>query len=80
MIKKKIINFIPNFYFGGVEKTNITLSKELSKSGYEVELLTNNFLNNRLSKNNKHKIKSFNKKKMSNIILDLTKHIRKTKA
>ncbi|MBO98935.1 MAG: hypothetical protein CL730_01520 [Chloroflexi bacterium] len=79
MIKKKIINFIPNFYFGGVEKTNITLSKELSKSGYEVELLTNNFLNNRLSKNNKHKIKSFNKKKMSNIILDLTKHIRKTK-
>ena len=79
MIKKKIINFIPNFYFGGVEKTNITLSKELSKSGYEVELLTNNFLNNRLSKNNKHKIKSFNKKKMSNIILDLIKHIRKEK-
>tara|TARA_B100000073_G_scaffold333254_1_gene324533 strand:- start:2088 stop:3197 length:1110 start_codon:yes stop_codon:yes gene_type:complete len=79
LIKKKIINFIPNFYFGGVENTNITLSKELSKSGYEVELLTNNFLNNNLSKNNKYKIKSFNKKKMSNIILDFTKHIRKEK-
>ena len=41
MTNKKILNFIPNFSFGGVETTNINLTKKLIDFGYEVELLTN---------------------------------------
>ena len=43
MTNKKILNFIPNFSFGGVETTNINLSETLIKFGYEVELLTNDY-------------------------------------
>ena len=41
MSNKKILNFIPNFSFGGVETTNINLTEKLIDFGYEVELLTN---------------------------------------
>ena len=42
MTNKKILNFIPNFSFGGVEITNLNLSKELSDLNYEVDFVTNN--------------------------------------
>ena len=43
MTNKKILNFIPNFSFGGVETTNINLSETLIKFGYEVDLVTNDY-------------------------------------
>ena len=77
MSNKKILNFIPNFYFGGVENTNITLSRELQKLGYEVNLLTNNIIDNNFLNNGIENIKSFKKRKMSQVLFDLTKYIKK---
>ena len=79
MLKKKILNFIPNFYFGGVENSNINLTNELRKMGYKVEILTNNILNPKLVNENNLDIKSLNKKKMSQIIFDLFKYIKTQK-
>ena len=76
MYKKKILNFIPNFYFGGVENTNITLSNQLRNSGYDVDLRTNVFLDPKFEDINNIHIKSFNKRRMSQIIFDLVKYIK----
>jgi hypothetical protein len=36
---KKVINFVPNFNFGGVENSNINLNRELRNLGFDTELL-----------------------------------------
>ena len=79
MINKKILNFIPNFSFGGVETTNLNLSKELSSLNYKVDFVTNNVtnLNNNLKQS--VKIKSFNESKMRFCLIHLIKYIRLTK-
>ena len=41
MDNHRILNFIPNFDFGGVENTNLNLSEGLINSGYKVDLVTN---------------------------------------
>ena len=78
MTNKKILNFIPNFSFGGVETTNINLSETLIKFGYEVDLLTNDY--KRVNKpeyfNN---VKSLRKSKMLFCLLPLMKYINNTK-
>ena len=78
MINKKILNFIPNFSFGGVETTNINLSETLIKFGYEVDLITNDYQRVNKSKyfNN---IKSLRKSKMLFCLLPLIKYINNTK-
>ena len=58
MINKKILNFIPNFSFGGVETTNLNLSRELSDLNYEVDFVTNNITNIDYEFNQSVKIKS----------------------
>ena len=78
MTNKKILNFIPNFSFGGVETTNINFSETLIKFGYEVDLLTNDY--KRVNKpeyfNN---VKSLRKSKMLFCLLPLIKYINNTK-
>ena len=78
MTNKKILNFIPNFSFGGVETTNINLSETLIKFGYEVDLITNDYQRVNKSKyfNN---IKSLRKSKMLFCLLPLIKYINNTK-
>tara|TARA_B100001996_G_scaffold334460_1_gene284592 strand:+ start:203 stop:1318 length:1116 start_codon:yes stop_codon:yes gene_type:complete len=76
MNKKKILNFIPNFYFGGVENSNITLSNELKDIGYDVDFRTNTFLDSKFKDTNEINIKSFDKPKMSHVIFDLIKYIK----
>ena len=78
MTNKKILNFIPNFSFGGVETTNINLSETLIKFGYEVELLTNDYqiVNKSEYLNN---VKSLGKSKMFFCLIPLVKHINNTK-
>ena len=78
MSNKKILNFIPNFSFGGVETTNINLTEKLIDFGYEVELLTNDHqkIDEFGSLNN---IKSLEKSKMLFCLLPLVKYIKNTK-
>jgi len=78
MTNKKILNFIPNFSFGGVETTNINLSETLIKFGYEVELLTNDYqiVNESEYLNN---VKSLGKSRMFFCLIPLAKHINNTK-
>lgn len=78
MTNKKILNFIPNFSFGGVETTNINLSETLIKFGYEVDLLTNDYQRvNKLEYFNN--VKSLRKSKMLFCLLPLMKYINNTK-
>ena len=79
MINKKILNFIPNFSFGGVEITNLNLSKELSDLNYEVDFVTNNITKLKYKFNQSVKIKSFNESKMRFCLIHLIKHIKLTK-
>tara|TARA_Y100000590_G_scaffold238697_1_gene268526 strand:- start:124 stop:1230 length:1107 start_codon:yes stop_codon:yes gene_type:complete len=79
MINKKILNFIPNFSFGGVETTNLNLSRELSDLNYEVDFVTNNITNIDYKFNQSVKIKSFNESKMRFCLIHLIKYIRLTK-
>tara|TARA_B100000029_G_scaffold94716_1_gene84919 strand:- start:1142 stop:2269 length:1128 start_codon:yes stop_codon:yes gene_type:complete len=79
MTNKKILNFIPNFSFGGVEITNLNLSKELSDLNYEVDFVTNNITNLQYEINQTVKIKSFNESKMRFCLIHLIKYIRRTK-
>ena len=66
MTNKKILNFIPNFSFGGVETTNINLSETLIKFGYEVDLVTNDY--QRVNKSEySNNVKSL--KKIKNVVL-----------
>lgn len=76
MYKKKILNFIPNFYFGGVENSNITFSSVLSNSGFDVDLRTNSFLDSKYEGRTEINIKSFNKPRMYQVIFDLVKYIK----
>ena len=76
MNKKKILNFIPNFYFGGVENSNITLTNELINIGYDVDFRTNTFLDSKFKDRNDINIKSFDKPKMSQVIFDLVNYIK----
>ena len=78
MTNKKILNFIPNFSFGGVETTNINLSETLIKFGYEVDLLTNDYQRVNKSKYSNN-IKSLRKSKMLFCLLPLIKYINNTK-
>ena len=78
MTNKKILNFIPNFSFGGVETTNINLSETLIKFGYEVDLVTNDY--QRVNKSEySNNIKSLRKSKMLFCLLPLIKYINNTK-
>ena len=78
MTNKKILNFIPNFSFGGVETTNINLSETLIKFGYEVDLITNDYQRVNKSKYSNN-IKSLRKSKMLFCLLPLIKYINNTK-
>ena len=78
MTNKKILNFIPNFSFGGVETTNINLSETLIKFGYEVDLLTNDYqIVNKSEYLNS--VKSLGKSKMLFCLIPLAKYINNTK-
>ena len=79
MTNKKILNFIPNFSFGGVEITNLNLSKELSDLNYEVDFVTNNITKLKYKFNQSVKIKSFNESNMRCCLIHLIKHIKLTK-
>ena len=79
MINKKILNFIPNFSFGGVETTNLNLSRELSDLNYEVDFVTNNITNLDYKFNQSVKIKSFNESKMRFCLIHLINYIKLTK-
>jgi len=76
MNKKKILNFIPNFYFGGAENSNLTLTNELKNIGYDVDFRTNTFLDSKFKETNDINIKSFDKSKMSHVIFDLVNYIK----
>ena len=78
MTNKKILNFIPNFSFGGIETTNINLSETLIKFGYEVDLITNDYQRVNKSKYSNN-IKSLRKSKMLFCLLPLIKYINNTK-
>ena len=72
MTNKKILNFIPNFSFGGVETTNINLSETLIKFGYEVDLVTNDY--QRVNKSEySNNVKSLKKSKMLYCLFPLIK-------
>ncbi|MAM41976.1 MAG: hypothetical protein CMO13_01345 [Thaumarchaeota archaeon] len=78
MTNKKILNFIPNFSFGGVETTNINLSETLIKFGYEVDLVTNDY--QRVNKSEySNNVKSLKKSKMLYCLFPLIKYINNTK-
>ena len=62
MTNKKILNFIPNFSFGGVEITNLNLSRELSDLNYEVDFVTNNITKLKYKFLNSSKLQSKSRK------------------
>ena len=72
---KKVINFVPNFNFGGVENSNINLTHELRNLGFDAELLTNNIIDSKFAVDENTEIRSLNRSKMLFSVFALINYI-----